>query len=342
MKCADLISIIVPAYNAEKSIERCIESIQNQTYENIEIIVVNDGSTDKTYEILLKLQEKDKRIILCDKRNEGVSEARNAGLSLAKGEYIGFVDSDDCIDKRMYESLIQRIITDNSDMAICALREYYSKDNIVDIKFIKKDCVLSDREYIRNMSGGIYNAYYGGPGNKLYSKKVCKDILFHKDIFLGEDLIYNIDVLRNVHKISVSSEIFYTYYLDREDSLTKIKYKGSVMWENAKLTYNKYIVLCKNKGIYKENEKDIYYMFACILMFPICDIIQGNMKISDKAKKMKDLLSDEEAVKALDIVDEMSYTWKIIKNNYRKDNYKMLIIKLVILEKIKKINKFIH
>ena len=118
-----MISVIVPAYNIEKYIARCLESICAQTYKDLEIIAVDDGSTDNTGSIMDECAQKDNRITVIHKEHEGVSAARNAGLDNAKGEYIGFVDGDDCIDPVMYETLLDALKGNESDIAITAYDE---------------------------------------------------------------------------------------------------------------------------------------------------------------------------------------------------------------------------
>ena len=113
------ISVIVPIYNVEKYLAKCIDSIINQTLTNIEIILVNDGSTDNSRKIIDKYDKKDSRIKVIHKKNGGQGSARNAGLDIAKGEYIGFVDSDDWIDSNMYENLYNAAISNNADIVVC-------------------------------------------------------------------------------------------------------------------------------------------------------------------------------------------------------------------------------
>ncbi|HCJ56219.1 MAG TPA: hypothetical protein DHV55_01640, partial [Clostridiaceae bacterium] len=119
---SSLISIIVPIYNAERYLVGCIESILAQTYKNIQVILVNDGSTDNSLKICNLYKSLDSRVIVIDKLNEGVSATRNLGLQVAKGDYIGFVDSDDHIEKNMYEVLLNKIKRDRSDL--CAMSSY--------------------------------------------------------------------------------------------------------------------------------------------------------------------------------------------------------------------------
>ena len=118
------ISIIVPIYNVEKYLPKCIDSIINQTLENIEIILVNDGSTDSCAEIIESYANKDNRIKVIHKKNGGQSSARNMGLDIAKGEYIGFVDSDDWLHYDMYENMYKSIKKVNSDLCVCGREAY--------------------------------------------------------------------------------------------------------------------------------------------------------------------------------------------------------------------------
>lgn len=124
------LSIIVPIYNVEKYLPRCIESILNQTFREFELILINDGSTDNCKEICEKYKKIDSRIIVVNKKNGGVSSARNFGIDISRGEYIGFVDPDDFIDANMYEILFNTANSYNSDMVIC---DYY-KVSEYDIK----------------------------------------------------------------------------------------------------------------------------------------------------------------------------------------------------------------
>ena len=120
-----LISIIVPIYNSEAFLEKCVRSVLFQTYSNIEVILVNDGSTDGSGVICDRLAESDKRIRVIHKENGGTSSARNAGLDAAKGEFVGFVDSDDTIDANMYEKLHEHILQTNADMVVCSFKAVY-------------------------------------------------------------------------------------------------------------------------------------------------------------------------------------------------------------------------
>ena len=120
------ISIIVPIYNVEKYLPRCIESLMGQTYKNIEIILVNDGSTDNCRHICNDYKKRDNRIIVFHQKNAGVSNARNTGLKVASGQFVGFCDPDDWVESKMYEEMLAAINKKNADIAICGY-EYYDE-----------------------------------------------------------------------------------------------------------------------------------------------------------------------------------------------------------------------
>src|SRR5699024_4494271 len=127
---SDLISVIVPVYNVEKYVRRCIDSICGQTYSNLEIILIDDGSTDSSGKICDEMAAKDGRISVIHQENKGLSQARNAGLDQAKGEYIAFVDSDDYLSLNMYECLLKSLKENNADVVRCAIKNVYEGENI--------------------------------------------------------------------------------------------------------------------------------------------------------------------------------------------------------------------
>lgn len=129
------VSIIVPVYNVEKFLEKCLDSLVNQTLHDIEIICINDGSTDKSLEILKSFANKDKRITVIDKQNEGPSVARNVGLEKAQGEYIGFVDSDDWVDLDFYEKLYNSAINNGADISTASIIRWRKHNTKYKIKY---------------------------------------------------------------------------------------------------------------------------------------------------------------------------------------------------------------
>lgn len=170
-----LISVIVPIYKAEKYLSECIESIQRQTYKNLEIILVDDESPDSCGIICDNYADHDKRIVVLHKQNGGVAAARNSGIEIAKGEYIGFVDADDSIAEDMYEILLNELVKENADIAIC--KETTDKKELVSGgSDIKKRYILSPAQAIRIMLRG--KPYNVSVWNRLYKRKIMDEARF--------------------------------------------------------------------------------------------------------------------------------------------------------------------
>ena len=214
-----LISVIVPVYKVETYLNNCIKSIVNQSYSNIEIILVDDGSPDNCPALCDEWAKKDKRIKVIHKKNGGVSSARNSGLDLASGKYIGFVDGDDFIHKDMIDYLYKAMDSDSSQMASCGYRlsgKIYCCNNK---KLISNIQALS---YLFNIIDCPY--FEGFVWNKLYLLQIIKDnnIRFDEELDMCEDTLFNFDYLNNVNKVSILNYSFYEYTF-RNDSVMRIK-----------------------------------------------------------------------------------------------------------------------
>ena len=210
-----LISVIVPVYNTEKYLERCVKSLIQQTYRNIEIILVNDGSMDKSFEICKKLQEKYKNIILINKKNGGLSSARNAGIEVANGEYIAFLDSDDWVTQDCYEYMLNLAVTNNAEIADIMVSQVKSKDDNV-LSTDEKIEVFSGRKILehylyrgmKEINGAPYSAC-----RKLYQKKLFNDdTLCFVEKTVNEDICFNYRILSKCRRIAVSNQIKYFYF----------------------------------------------------------------------------------------------------------------------------------
>lgn len=214
-----IISIIVPIYNVGKYLPKCIESILNQTFKNFELILVNDGSTDNSGVVCDDYAKKDTKIKIIHKSNGGVSSARNAGLYVAKGEYIGFVDPDDYIDKNMYEKLYRLCIDNNSDIAICRFnREINGK--IQNKESTEEIIELNNMEAMNELFKG--NLYRFSLCNKLFSKKCFNDVLFPEER-IHEDLSTTYKLFANSKKAVYINYCGYIY-VRRENSILTSTY----------------------------------------------------------------------------------------------------------------------
>lgn len=208
MKSNPLISIIIPVYNVEPFIRRCLDSIINQTYSNLEIVLIDDGSTDRSGLICDEYKNKDKRITIIHQKNQGLSMARNAGLNICKGEYIVFVDSDDFVDPKFVEILHRNLIKNNADISICSAFEIIDNnltnmdlcgEGIISYKSIKRPFVW----------------------NKLYKKELFIDIRFKANSYC-EDLWIFYPLLSRARKIVGTLECLYYYNRCNSASITHI------------------------------------------------------------------------------------------------------------------------
>lgn len=204
------ISIIIPAYNEEKNIARCLNSVLAQGFTNFEALCIDDGSTDSTAEIIKSFAEKDERIILLKNPNKGVSSARNFGIENAKGNYIGFVDSDDFIQPQMYEFLYRAVTENNCDFSVC---KYKKTSEIKEKIFEYKTENFYPENFIKNFDET--ELVFSSACTKLISKKFLNDIRF-KNFKIGEDTIFNSELYsKSSLSILISAEL-YTYYVNTQ------------------------------------------------------------------------------------------------------------------------------
>ena len=213
-----LISIVIPIYNAEKYLEECLNSIKNQTYKNIEVIMVNDGSKDNSETICKRFSEDDTRFRYFTKVNGGVSSARNLGLDNVKGEYITFIDADDWIAEKHLELLINSIKKTNSDIGVSSYKEFNNKDtyyirvytkqekNLLNFEKMNRDKFLS--LFPKLMSA---NVCFNNAVSKLFRKDLVKNLRFDTSIKYGEDLDFYFRLYLNVDSISYVDELTYVY-----------------------------------------------------------------------------------------------------------------------------------
>src|SRR5690554_6093317 len=205
------ISIIVPYFNSHKYISKCINSILNQEFRNIELILVDDGSTDNSYELCTDFAKKDNRIILLQKENGGQGSARNMGLDIARGDFIGFVDSDDFIEPEMYSEMIEACLINQADLAICGYN-YLNKENgkLRPLSAIYTDIVMSNKELMREYVCGNYIT--GGPCNKLYKRHLFRELRF-PSIRMREDSYLMPYIFKHVNKaVYVGSNLYNQFF----------------------------------------------------------------------------------------------------------------------------------
>lgn len=212
-----LISVIVPVYNGEDYLDRCIESIVNQTYKNLEIIIINDGSTDNSVKISSKWEKKDKRIKNINQKNKGVSATRNKGIDLCKGEYITFIDCDDYICNDYIETLYNEINLKKYDVVI-SNAIIISNGKETPFNNIKTPETLTSEIALKKMLAGRY--FQTVCWGKLYKTSLIKKIRFNEKMKIAEDLDFLLRVFEKSSKVLLTNHYKY-YYVIRNDSTVR-------------------------------------------------------------------------------------------------------------------------
>ncbi len=305
------VSVIVPVYNQEHYIEACLNSIMQQSYSNLQIIVIDDGSTDSTGIILDELSKRDKRIEVYHTKNGGVSAARNYALNEVEGEYIQFVDADDTISKNMTKSLIYAIEQKNTDMAVCNYVKKFSKGYIHN-NIMEKPCRYTSTEYLINTLKDPGHHYYGVVWNKLYKSDIIKNnnLSFDSKVTLGEDFIFNINYWRNSKNVTVLCRYLYIYNKTRNVTLSNVRYKGISdcinELENRKKIFEVYLRSLSEETDFEYIEQRIYQYWIVFYVRQKYSLkheyTSWNQADMDKWHKMID--EDENIKKSLEIVSK--------------------------------------
>lgn len=219
-----MISIIVPVYNVEQYLDRCIASLVGQTYSDIEIILVNDGSSDSSGDICKKWAEQDARVVYAAKENGGLSDARNCGIEIARGDYLGFVDSDDYVDSSMFETLLRDIEQTGASIATCDVKDVFENDSEVETGSIDEAVyVVSAEDALRGMARSELPRIW--VPTRLYPRSVF-DAGFRFPLGKAyEDAYTIVDLMALVETVSVNASQLY-YYCHRGETITTGTYNA--------------------------------------------------------------------------------------------------------------------
>lgn len=249
MQSQPKISVIIPVYNAEKYIARCLTSVLGQTLTAIEVIVVNDGSTDNSYKIIQQFAQTDNRIKIFTISNSGPSSARNMGLSKARGDYIGFVDADDFIEKTMFESLFDAASKSQSELTICNIKIIdENKNNTIRLN-LKNEVQIIDKGVNSLIEDLLDFKYDYANWNKLYVNQIIqnKHIKFDTKITLGEDLLFNLMYALHVRKLAVINEPLYSYNINISSLYSTKAFKQFFEFTKLSIIFDSYCTSYNHK-----------------------------------------------------------------------------------------------
>lgn len=270
-----LISVIVPIYNAEPYLRKCIDSILAQTYPELEVILVDDGSSDQSGVICEEYAQRDKRIIVIHQENTGQAGARNHGLSIATGKYVGFVDSDDWIAPEMYQTLLDSLLRNDGDLAVCG--RYTVKNNIIKTSNgfnLSKETVMTTEEAIERFM--TYKAIDSSCWDKLYKKALLSDIRFPLG-YICEDVPFVYDALTKAKKIvHCAKPLYYVLIRSGSTSRSSFNHKGMGLYYYFRDVSQK----CKRDFPRLTHQAD--YLFFKNLLVLACRIARSRENVAER------------------------------------------------------------
>lgn len=299
----DLVSIIVPAYDAAAYLRDCIASILCQRYQNFELLLVNDGSTDDTLIVMQEYAAKDTRIRIVDKPNGGVSDARNAGIINSRGAYLAFVDADDTVDSDYIACLLEN--TCDGKLTLCGYHDFAMPQNFV----------YSSTEAVSVLGRSAYCSLYVAwlaisPCNKLYHAQTVKQngISFASEISIGEDLLFNLNYIKHVDGFVVVNKPLYHYRHPNVESLSRIYRPEGI--DLCSRRYQEILHFCRDEyhiaepalsGIYEAYLSELLHHFALLRAYAPAPARQKRKKIrtSMGSSEFQDLLRHARALDLL-------------------------------------------
>lgn len=313
------VSIVIPIYKAEKYLPTCVDSVLGQTYKDLEVILVDDASPDRCGEICEEYAKKDSRVRVIHKENEGVSKARNAGLAIATGDYVQFVDSDDYLAEDMTKKLVEQMEQQNVDMVLCG---FFEKNlNFERVSKAEEQPGIYTREQILiNIMRNPYSFHYGVLWNKLFKRELLGKLLFSSDMDFGEDFIFNLHYLAHTEKITVIAEPLYYYIRYNTDSLMYLQATGKQeiskylrYLEKRLLIFHKYRDFYQEQGLYEEYKNMVNEYLLKVYISEKMEIRRQPLSRADKKKCMRLLEENEDVIRMKKEMDAGYYRKKKLK-----------------------------
>lgn len=298
------VSVIIPAYNSKDTIKNAIDSVLNQSLKDLEVIVIDDGSTDGTYDILKSLSASDQRINVLKQQNGGPALARNKGIGMAQGDYIAFLDADDYLEPDFYETALKKAYDGDFDVVACG----YCMENEAKLSAFKKEflhssdlALYSKEEFLQHFCALTDSHIMFVVWNKLFKRSLLveKGISF-ANFLSGEDRLFNLDVFSVLNSFCFINRPFYHYVLYKKDTLNR-KFVSN-RYESAKLCYQKTLSLFnKDEELLHKNEGSICFTFIKNVFSEFCQLHSKGCKLthSKKRARIKEILSDGEFKDAL-------------------------------------------
>lgn len=318
------ISIIVPVYNSEKYIKETIELLINQTYRNLEIIFVDNGSNDNSKVICEGYSKIDSRIKVVEETSPGPSAARNKGLSLATGDFICFCDSDDLPEINMYETLLKYMMEQNVDIVMC---EIYSEriNGLLDLPYADKDKLERGRvinDLIPKMIGNsteddLTIPIWGSVVRCIYKSSIikCNNIKFPQEIRFAEDLIFTLSYLKNSNSVGICKKTLYRYRMTEGSVMLSCSLYEKKKFEKRKILYLYLRTLVDEIGNYKEVKERLMITYRAYIAECIGNCFRNKEKrvsLINEYKEAIDIINDESVIEAFKAFETQNIKKKIL------------------------------
>lgn len=295
-----LLSVIIPVYNGGNYIDTCLNSVTNQSYQNLDIIIINDGSKDNSLDILNKWANKDSRIRVIDQENQGSSKTRENGIALAQGEFLTFVDIDDYLELNAYEIAMNKL--DDSDILCFGVSCDYEVENYSITRQVNTNSDVIEQMFKHEIFNFVWN--------KIYRTSLVKHKnYFPRDFNQGEDLVYNCLAYRDAKKIKVIEDVLYHYIYRQKDSMISTFTKDNDMVLANK---RKYVSLILN-----DSQEYYDYMLKEYEVFTINLFMKNNhLSYKEKVKMLKDNILKDDIIKKGIPNNSYGKIFKMIANTY--------------------------
>lgn len=327
----EIVTIIVPVYNVENYLQRCIDSLLNQTYKKLEIILVNDGSLDNSSDICDRYAKEDSRVKVIHKENGGLSDARNAGLKEATGDYIVFIDSDDYAEINMVEETLKLAKSNNSEVVIYG---YFtdivdSNEELIDsIPVIPNSGAYNSTNFSSIKVEGNLTNLLGYAWNKMYKSELILEtnFEFNKGISLVEDILFNVPILKKADNVSFLNKAYIHYMQRDEDTLGKKLYGNY-----SELKYMSANAIKDLMKYWGKTDNEINHIYNLLIFNSIKNLLVtlGNNKslsINEKEKYFDSMIEYNNMRDVLTNIKTKSRKDQIVKRLLLNKNYKMVLI----------------
>ncbi len=332
------VSIVVPIYNGERYIDKCVKNLLSQTYANVEFVLVDDGSTDKTAEMCDRYASRDSRFVVVHKENGGLSSARNAGTEAASGDYIVYYDVDDDITNTLVEDNLRLATENNADVVMFCFWYYNADNGSRKDNLIGEDFVGNKEQFFRDLLGkAIDHEVFNAPWNKLYKRSFIKEnkLEFLTEYPIYEDIIFASKMFQYADRIVVNNNMYYTYYVRSSGSLITKYVDG--YFDSITKFYNNAMDYCSQ---FDDNELQIFKfsnLYVKLINTNLKQIsLNEKMNLGEKRKKIKSICSNETFRKAEKISRLEQTRKKIIKHLVLMKNATAIVLMYNIRENLKK------